>query len=64
MVKGIERFREYFRDYTDQYVLIGGAACDISFESNNPPSNQGGKVNYVVNRRSDYFIQLYQHDAA
>ena len=35
MVKGIERFREYFRDFTDQYVLIGGAACDISFESNN-----------------------------
>ena len=29
MVKGIERFREYFRDFTDQYVLIGGAACDI-----------------------------------
>lgn len=35
MVKGIDRFREYFRDFTDQYVLIGGAACDISFESNN-----------------------------
>ena len=35
MVKGIERFREYFRGFTDQYVLIGGAACDISFESNN-----------------------------
>ncbi len=35
MVKGIEHFREYFRGFTDQYVLIGGAACDISFESNN-----------------------------
>ena len=35
MVKGIERFKDYFREYTDQYVLIGGAACDISFESNN-----------------------------
>ena len=22
MVKGINRFREYFRDFTDQYVLI------------------------------------------
>ena len=29
MVKGMEIFREYFQDYTDQYVLIGGAACDI-----------------------------------
>lgn len=34
MVKGIDRFREYFKDFTDQYVLIGGAACDISFENN------------------------------
>ena len=33
MVKGLERFREYFRDFTEQYVLIGGAACDISFEN-------------------------------
>ena len=28
MVKGIDIFREY----TDQYVLIGGAACSVSFE--------------------------------
>lgn len=35
MVKGIDRFRDYFRDFTDQYVLIGGAACDISFENSN-----------------------------
>ena len=35
MVKGIDRFRDYFRDFTDQYVLIGGAACDISFENYN-----------------------------
>ena len=31
MVKGIDIFQEYFKDYTDQYVLIGGAACSISF---------------------------------
>ena len=31
---GIELFRDYFQDYADQYVLIGGAACDISFGNN------------------------------
>jgi len=31
MIKGIDVFREYFRDFLDQYVLIGGAACDIVF---------------------------------
>ncbi len=29
MVHGIEKFREYFSDFTGRYVLIGGAACDI-----------------------------------
>ena len=32
MVKGLDKFREYFKDFSEQYVLIGGAACDISFE--------------------------------
>lgn len=31
MVKGIELFREYFRDFKEQYVLIGGTACDLLF---------------------------------
>ena len=29
MVKGLDTFREYFAEYENQYVLIGGAACDI-----------------------------------
>ena len=35
MVKGMDIFKEYFEKYTDEYVLIGGAACDILFDSNN-----------------------------
>ncbi|MBR4489870.1 hypothetical protein IKP13_04480, partial [bacterium] len=35
MVKGLDIFREYFKDYTDQYVLIGGTACTVSFEHQN-----------------------------
>lgn len=34
MVKGLEIFRKYFEEYENQYVLIGGAACDIVFKSN------------------------------
>jgi len=30
MVKGLEIFREHFRNYADRFVLIGGAACDIA----------------------------------
>ncbi len=30
MVRGIDRFRDYFKDHTDKYVMIGGTACDIA----------------------------------
>ena len=29
MVKGLDVFRSHFIEYQDQYVLIGGAACDL-----------------------------------
>lgn len=31
MVKGLDRFREHFKAFTDRYVLIGGTACDLAF---------------------------------
>lgn len=34
MVKGLDTFRRYFEEYENPYVLIGGAACDIVFASN------------------------------
>ena len=33
MVRGLDIFYEYFSEYSDQYVLIGGAACDLSFSN-------------------------------
>ncbi|MGF6990117.1 hypothetical protein M2150_001369 [Lachnospiraceae bacterium PM6-15] len=29
MVTGIESFKEWFREFDNQYVIIGGTACDI-----------------------------------
>lgn len=29
MVLGIERFKEWFRGYENQYAIIGGTACDL-----------------------------------
>lgn len=29
MVRGIDSFREWFAGYEDQYVIIGGTACDL-----------------------------------
>ncbi len=32
MVKGLDIFREHFRDFSDRYMLIGGVACSLIFE--------------------------------
>jgi hypothetical protein len=31
-IQGLEKFRDYFADYTDQYTLIGGAACYLAMD--------------------------------
>ena len=30
MVKGLNIFRDYFRNYAEHYILIGGTACDLA----------------------------------
>lgn len=30
MVRGLDIFREHFKDYAENYVIIGGTACDIN----------------------------------
>jgi hypothetical protein len=32
MVKGLEIFRVWFKDYADQYVLIGGTAASLAMQ--------------------------------
>ena len=32
MVRGLDLFAAYFREYIDQYVLIGGSACFVLFQ--------------------------------
>lgn len=32
MVRGIDIFKEYFKDFSGNYIIIGGTACDILIE--------------------------------
>ena len=48
MVEGLDTFQKCFADYEEQYVLIGGAACDILFESN--------EVNFRATRDLDMVL--------
>ena len=33
MVNGLDKFKEFFKDYKNNYLLIGGAACDRHIEN-------------------------------
>ena len=33
MVIGLSKFIEYFKDYSNSYIIIGGTACDIIVEN-------------------------------
>lgn len=40
MVSGIESFKEHFKDYTDCYTVIGGAACASLWQKQTRTSEQ------------------------
>ena len=48
MVNGLDIFREYFAGYENQYVLIGGTACDVLFESNDASFGATKDVDMVL----------------
>lgn len=37
MVTGFEKFKEQFQGFEDQYVIIGGTACDLIMENEELP---------------------------
>ncbi|MCK9156677.1 MAG: hypothetical protein M0P12_11345 [Paludibacteraceae bacterium] len=63
MVKGIDKFRDWFSDYADNYIIIGGAACDIHEELNaqNARATKDLDVIVVVEALSQEFVgQFWQ----
>ena len=48
MVNGIETFRDYFAEYTDQYVIIGGFACDLLMEDAGLDFRQTKDIDMVI----------------
>jgi hypothetical protein len=33
MVRGLDKYKEFFKDFSDNYLLIGGAACERQMEN-------------------------------
>jgi hypothetical protein len=48
MVHGLEKFKEYFEDHTNQYVFIGGTACDILLSEYGVPFRATKDLDMVI----------------
>lgn len=61
MVKGIEKFREYFKDYSNHYVIIGGTACDffISNAALTPRATKDIDIILIVEALSADFVKQF-----
>jgi hypothetical protein len=60
---GLKRFQEYFSDYKEQYVLIGGAACDLIFENEGVefrPTKDLDVVLIIEAKTKEFGVQLWK----
>jgi len=61
MVKGLDKFKSHFAKYSDQYILIGGTACDIAMESAGVDFRSTKDLDIVlcVEAINDEFVQSF-----
>ncbi len=48
MVRGITNFKKRFQDYEEQYVIIGGTACDLIMENEELPFRATKDIDLVL----------------
>ena len=61
MVKGLDLFRDHFADYSDSYVLIGGAACNMheDIADQEPRATKDLDIVLVVEALSADFVRAF-----
>ena len=48
MVTGLDKFREAFLEYADNYVIIGGTACDIVLRDTDMKPRATSDIDMIV----------------
>lgn len=61
MVIGLDTFREYFKDYPDSYIIIGGTACDLVIDAAGftPRATNDIDIILVVQAMSTAFVERF-----
>jgi len=60
-MKGLDKFADHFKDHTDKYIVIGGAACDDLFEEQGIEFRATNDIDLilVVEALDDSFIEHF-----
>jgi hypothetical protein len=56
MVKGIEKFKEHFGPYKDNYVIIGGAACEVHEDASGQKPRMTKDIDMIL------IVEALSHD--
>lgn len=61
MVKGLEKFKEHFAGFEDNYVIIGGTACDIALRATDmhPRATDDIDMILVIEKMTPEFGQCF-----
>ena len=61
MVRGLDIFKKYFKDYSDSYVIIGGTACDLIINEAGlkPRATKDIDIILVVEALSSDFVKKF-----
>ena len=61
MVKRLDIFIEHFENFTDQYILIGGGACDVQMRNKGLPfrTTKDLDIVLIVEALSDEFVKHF-----
>lgn len=61
MVRGIDKFREFFKDYADNYIIIGGTACEVHEEAyaQTPRATKDIDIILVVEALTPKFVSRF-----
>jgi hypothetical protein len=61
MVRGIEKFKEYFAEYDKNYIIIGGTACDILEENagQQPRATKDIDIILIVEALTSNFVKRF-----
>ena len=62
MVNGFLKFKEKFQGYENQYVIIGGTACDLIMENEELPFRATKDIDIVLIVESSKNIKKHKND--